>query len=312
MVIKHAVQVAMFLLVAGCTTQTTSVSRQSAPETALQPVAAEQAISVTRANIGQFGAQEQNVYLVGRGDVLQIHAIDAAELTAPAGYLVEADGTIQVPFLGRVSAAERTTGAIRTDIATRLRAYLPNPQVDLRVLEYNARQITVIGDVMRPNRQALTTRPLTVIDAINAAGGVASGANMRRVAILRNGREYAVDMDGFLQHGASLPVLRDGDVVQVGRSAARNLPPLTDAAGRGITLSRPGYGTQRFELDGGVVTLGQILESARIAGTEVQVLRMTRAGKQAFHFNMSDAADPQVAGRFALQAGDTILPLTAR
>lgn len=306
MALKQALHAVALILVAGCTTQTTNGARQTFPDHMVRPVSADMAIAVTPANINEFAGQDRNAYLVGRGDVLQIHAIDAAELTTPAGYLVEADGAIQVPFLGRVPAAERSTAAIRTDIATRLRAYLPNPQVDLRVQEYNAHQITVIGDVMRPNRQTLTSSPLTVIDAINAAGGFAGGANARRAAIVRGGQEYSVDMDAFLNHGATLPTLREGDILHVGRSAARNLPALDSNVTSGITLQVAGGGARRFALDGRVITLAEFLASTNSGAGQVQVIRHSPTGQQAFHFSAADAANQIVAGRFTLQDGDTV------
>ena len=312
MALKHALQAVALIVLAGCTPQTSGFTPHTATGGAMRPLAPDMAIAVTSANIHQFAAQDRNAYLVGRGDVLQIHAIDAAELTTPAGYLVEADGAIQVPFLGRVPAAERSTAAIRADLADRLRAYLPNPQVDLRVAEYNARQITVIGDVMRPNRQTLTSRPLTVIDAINAAGGFSQGANMRRVAIVRGGQDFGIDMDAFLTRGATLPLLRDGDILQVGRSAARDLQPLTSEATQGVTLHRAQNNMRRFELDGRPVALLQFLTSTDSGGGEVQVIRTIAAGQQALHFSAADAASPTVAGRFMLQDGDRVFPLMPR
>jgi len=312
MAIKHALQAVALILLAGCTTQTIGFTPNTSPDGAMRPLAPAMAIAVTSENIHQFATQDHNTYLVGRGDVLQIHAIDAAELTNPAGYLVETDGTIQVPFLGRVPAADRSTAAIRADLADRLRAYLPNPQVDLRVAEYNARQITVIGDVMRPNRQTLTSRPLTVIDAINAAGGFAQGANMRRVSIVRGGQDFGIDMDAFLTRGTTLPTLRDGDILQVGRSAARDLPPLTSEVAQGVTLHRTQNDMRRFELDGRPVTLLQFLSSTNSGGGEVQIMRNMATGQQALTFSAADAASPTVAGRFMLQDGDRVFPLMPR
>lgn len=286
-------------LIAGCTTHTAEVSRQTGFEGSSIAPATGMAIPVTAANIDRIAAQSGNAYLVGRGDVLQIHAIDAPELTLPAGYQVQGDGAIQVPFLGRVPAAERDIASIRADIEQRLRQYLPQPQIDLRVIEHHARQISVIGDVTRPNRQTLTTQPLSVIDAINAAGGFAGNANQRRVTILRAGREIAVDMDGFLSHGAALPDLRDGDVVQVGRAASRIRPEPQPA---GVSLHVPGHAPRQFDLGQQQVTLAQLLASAGVSGADAQL----RREEAAYQFRAADARDPAVGGRMTLQRGDIV------
>ena len=286
------------IFAAGCTLQTADVSRQSGSDAWAYETAPNRVITVTSGNIDQFAVQSADVYLVGRGDVLQIHAIDAPELTTPAGYLVEQDGAIQVPFLGRVAAAERDAMSIRNEIERRLRRYLPDPQVELRIIEHNARHVSVIGDVNRPTRQALTSQPLSVIDAINAAGGFAPRANMRGVSILRSGQQIAVDMEGFLNHGRSLPTLRDGDVLQVARPA-RGTSAL---APTGVRMQVAGQAARVFDLGHRPVTLAQLLKNAGAHGQNAQVMR----GHTAFLFDAQDATNPAVGGQFKLENGDRV------
>lgn len=283
----------------GCTMQAADVSRQSGSDAWAYETAPNTVISVTADNIAQFATQAGDVYLVGRGDVLQIHAIDAPELTTPAGYLVEQDGAIQVPFLGRVAAAERDATTIRAEIERRLRRYLPDPQVELRIIEHNARHVSVIGDVNRPTRQTLTSQPLSVIDAINAAGGFAPRANMRGVSILRSGQQIAVDMEGFLNHGRSLPNLRDGDVLQVARPVRGG----SDTAPAGVQMQIAGQPARVFDLGQRPVTLAQLLASAGAHGRDVQVMR----GQTTYHFDTQNAVNPAVGGRFALLDGDRLV-----
>lgn len=304
MALKHILSALALVMIAGCQMQTTDVSRQSGETAAWDRHAPSMAVAVTAGNIAQFASASSDSYLVGRGDVLQIHAIDASELTTPTGYLVEADGAIQVPFLGRIPAAERAAPDIRADIANRLRKYLPNPQVELRIIEHNARHISVIGDVARPNRQALTSNPLTVIDAINAAGGFAPRANMRGVSILRNGQAIAVDMDSFLQRGSALPVLRDGDVVQVGGAALRGSAPATP---QGVRIQLPGQSVQTWGLGGQDVSVLQVLHSANAVGAAAQIARSSPLGVTAYQLAADDAANPSVGGRFLLRDGDEVL-----
>ena len=292
-------------LLAGCSAQMTDVSRQIAggasgfvgnAATIAEPA---RVMTVSASNIGVIAAHTGTGYLVGRGDILQIHAIDAPELTLPAGYVVESDGAIQVPFLGRVPAADRDTVSIRADITQRLRSYLPQPQIELRVIAYNSSHIQVIGDVNRPNRQTLTSQPLSVIDAINAAGGFAQGANMRRVAILREGREIAVDMEGFLTTGAALPYLRNGDLVQVGRAA----PSARANTPAGVTLHVPDRPERQFVLGHQTVSLAQLVASASMDDADAQL----RRGSTVYHFSADDARDPAVGGRMTLERGDVVV-----
>lgn len=287
-------------LAAGCTMHSADVSRHAPQQSFAQGTTG--TTLVTAETIDTLVMRYSDIYLVGRGDVLQIHAVDAPELTRPSGYVVEADGTIHVPFLGAVQAADRDTTRIRAEITQRLRQYLPQPQVDVRILEYNARHITVIGDVARPNRQTLTTTPLTVIDAINAAGGFLPRANMRGVSILRNGQTIPVDMTGFLSQGAALPTLRDGDVVQV----ARPVPGRQAAAPVGVELQILGQPPRLFGLGPRDVTVAQIMASAGLNGQAVQLLRDTGPGQRSYGFAPGAASNPAIGGRFNVQNGDRL------
>lgn len=301
---KYAPFALALTLATGCTMQSADVSRHAQPENAgFSSAGPAMSTMVNAQNIDEIAAPDSDVYLVGRGDVLQIHAVDAPELTQLAGYRVEADGTIRVPFLGSVRAAERDTTQIRADIERRLRQYLPQPQVDLRIIEHNARHVTVIGNVNRPNRQSLTSNPLTVIDAINAAGGFAPRANMRGVSILRGGQEIPVDMEGFLSQGQALPVLRDGDVVQVARPLRGAVPETA----QGVQLHIPGQQPRVFDLGQRPVTLAQLLASAGADGQIAQVIRGSGNGQTAYGFTPRNAADPAIGGRFWLQDGDRLV-----
>ena len=292
MALKPLLAAFVFSLLAGCAMQDTgSAPTHAAPD----------AITVTADTIGAVAARSGDAYLVGRGDVLQIHAIDAPELTAPAGYEVGADGTIEVPFLGAIPAADREPAAIRTELTRRLQAYLPDPQLDLRVTDHAARQISVVGAVNRPGRQVLTTRPLSVIDAINAAGGFATTATPRGVTILRAGREIAVDIRGFLEEGRALPMLRDGDVVQVGG------PRLgTARAPRGITVALDGQPERVIDPGATRVSVADLIARLGTPGHAVQVIRHGDAPGRVYLIRAADAAERAVGGRFMLADGDRV------
>lgn len=167
-------------------------------------------------------------YRVGVGDVLDITVWDHPELNPDvsqgrsveqAGQRVQADGTFFYPYVGQVPARGLTPEVIRDDLARRLAEYIPDPQVEVRVAGYKSQSVSVTGEVKNPSRQPLTDVPLTLLDAIDAAGGLAEEADPRAVTIRRGGRSHQVDMKAFLEQGVGTnnPVLQNGDVVSVGR-----------------------------------------------------------------------------------------------
>ena len=197
-------------------------------------------VRIDSSNIGQFTQNGyQSVvtslpsgrgwdYRIGVGDILNILVFDHPELTLPAGpersaeesgFRVQADGTFFYPFIKQVKARGLTPEEIRADVTARLAQFIPDPQVEVRVAAYNSQSVVVSGEVNAPNRQALTAVPLSLVEAVNAAGGLSDEADPRYITVQRRGTQYRVDLDGFLANGIrpNNPILRPGDVVNVPR-----------------------------------------------------------------------------------------------
>jgi polysaccharide export outer membrane protein len=167
-------------------------------------------------------------YQIGVGDILSIDVFDHPELTLPAGpmrsaaesgFRVQADGTFFYPFVGQVQASGRAPEQIRSELQTRLAEFIPDPQLEVRVAAFNSQAIVVTGEVDTPNRQPLTTVPLTLLEAVNAAGGLSAEADSSRVTLQRRGRTYNINFDTFLRGGTltNNPILVDGDTISVPR-----------------------------------------------------------------------------------------------
>lgn len=262
-------------------------------------------IAVDAANVAGFGAAglstdpQSWVYQVGPGDVLQLHVVDEPELTLPGGYLVGHDGTVQVPFLGPVAVAGLSAGQIRAAMTERLRRYRPAPQVDVRVAGFNARHATVVGAVARPARHPLTATPMTVIDAINASGGLADTARSPRVVLIRGGQRHPVDFRAFLTTGEPLPILHDGDVVQVAVGGV--------AAAPAPVMLHTGVGQVRQIQANGTALSGLFAAAGMGADDTAYVLRPVGSRVQALFFDGAQIMNPLVGGRFVPAPGDNVV-----
>ncbi len=171
-------------------------------------------------------------YRVGAGDVLDVVVWDHPELTLPAGaqrsaadsgQVVQPDGTFFYPYVGKIRAAGRTPEQIRQDLAVKLAKYIPDPQMVVRVAAYNSQFVSITGEVAKPARMALDNQPLTLLQAIDAAGGMSKTADPRHVVIRRLGHVYTVDLKAFLDSGVGRnnPILISGDVVNVPKLKTR-------------------------------------------------------------------------------------------
>jgi polysaccharide biosynthesis/export protein len=163
-------------------------------------------------------------YRIGPGDVINVVVFGHPELSNPMGQtqniegqarLVREDGTIFFPFLGVVPVAGRTVEEVRDNVATDLARYVTNPQVDVRVVNYRSQQIYITGEVREPGAMPLTDQPLTVLDAINLAGGFSERANRRHAVITRGDQVMTLDILELYASGRGDLLLEDRDVLFV-------------------------------------------------------------------------------------------------
>ncbi|AOK46154.1 sugar ABC transporter substrate-binding protein [Burkholderia sp. MSMB617WGS] len=170
-------------------------------------------------------------YTIGRGDVLQITVWDHPELAAalgaqqqtaartadaPAGFVVDQDGTLQFPFVGRIAVAGLKPEQVQARLARKLAETFRDPQVTVRIASFRAKQVYIEGEVHTPGSQPLNDIPMTLHDAVSRAGGFSTSADQSRVMLVRNGVEQRIDLSGAGQGiNPSRVVLKDGDLLRI-------------------------------------------------------------------------------------------------
>lgn len=111
------------------------------------------------------GASE---YVVGPLDVLTITVFGEADLSRR--YTVDADGTIDFPFIGRTKAGGLTLRELGDAIAKRLASgFLVNPQVSVEVAEYRSKSVFIVGEVRSPGSYPVKGN-MSLVEALALAG----------------------------------------------------------------------------------------------------------------------------------------------
>lgn len=169
--------------------------------------------------------------LVGPGDLLEVTIWEAAPATlfgAPvAGATgiptsrptalpdqpVDDDGTIYVPFAGRVPAAGKSLQEISADIVTRLEKKANQPQVFVRMTHNSASNATIVGEVNVSTRVPLVPGNERLLDALAAAGGVKDPINKTTIQLTRADSVYSLPLETIIKDPRQNVPLLPGDVV---------------------------------------------------------------------------------------------------
>jgi len=127
--------------------------------------------------------------------------------------MVDRDGTISVPFAGKVPAAGRTLRAIEADIVKRLSGKAHLPEVSLRQTRNVSASVTVVGEVASSVRVPLTPGGEKLLDALALAGGVRQPVSKMTLQVTRGADFYAMPLDAVIRDPRQNVPLRAGDVV---------------------------------------------------------------------------------------------------
>lgn len=121
-------------------------------------------------------------YQVNPGDILDISIWKEQDLQKQV--MVRPDGFFSFPLAGDIQAEGRSVETIRTDLASRIAKYIPDPVVSLAVVEPRGSRVYVIGQVNRPGEFPIT-RYVDVVQALSMAGGTTPFAQLDNIKILR-------------------------------------------------------------------------------------------------------------------------------
>lgn len=117
-----------------------------------------------------------------RFEKLNIQGTRQLELLKLEGYVVDKNGDISYPGLGKIHAAGKTTKELQNQIEQLLSVFVKNPSVKVRLLNF---KVTVLGSVAQPGTLTLTEESITLPQAIGMAGDLTIRGQRENVLIIR-------------------------------------------------------------------------------------------------------------------------------
>lgn len=98
------------------------------------------------------------------------------------GYIVDADGNIDFPIVGRIKISGLTITTAKNLLNDKLQVYLKQAVINMRFLNL---RVTVMGEVKKPGTIKFTAKRLTILEAIGEAGDLTEYANRTNVLVIR-------------------------------------------------------------------------------------------------------------------------------
>ena len=182
-------------------------------------------------------------YRLGPGDEVALrvfgqpdYSLERAKIT-PVGRLYHA-------LLGDVEVAGLTVDQATQKLTTELSQFIINPKVSVALLDANSAKIGVLGDVRNPGIVVMS-KPMTIIDALSATGGVTDFGSKSNVTVLRqNGYDrpvlVKVNVKRILEGKADAEEnirLQAGDTIIVQGNARKKIGQISSLLGFGSFLA---------------------------------------------------------------------------
>jgi polysaccharide export outer membrane protein len=172
-------------------------------------------------------------YLLSPGDSISLSVYGEPEFTQPF-ILVRPDGYATIEPFGEINVAGMAVDELIEELKTKLKVYLLEPKVSVKVNNLHSAKVYVYGAVQRPglyqqsmtpNRQDNTGNTaqiipeMTVASIIANAGGIKLNADLRNIKVINNetGRDETVDLMKLVQNGDVNQdiYLRSGDSIYI-------------------------------------------------------------------------------------------------
>lgn len=160
--------------------------------------------------------------IVGVGDVLSVQLFEAGQgglFTSDLGarvaltQRVDSDGSITVPYAGRISAAGAGPQTVEKRIVAALEGRAIQPQALVQITETVSRSFVVNGEVGKPGRFPITAAGDRVLDAIATAGGAKNELFQTRVTLVRGSNQASAIMKTLVDNPADNVFVQPGDRV---------------------------------------------------------------------------------------------------
>jgi polysaccharide biosynthesis/export protein len=158
-------------------------------------------------------------------------------------FLVDGNGDIEYPVLGKVHVAKLTIPQLRDTLAKKIKPYIKAPSINIKRINF---RVTVLGEVANPGSFNIPSERITVLEALGLAGDMTPYSDRQRVMVVRevNGKTTFGKMDLQSSEFFKSPYyfLQQNDVIYIDPKRSKR-GKVDDVANKYITWTTAGLST---------------------------------------------------------------------
>jgi polysaccharide export outer membrane protein len=156
-----------------------------------------------------------------------VSTLGQAQAQSTNGILVDQEGNIDLPVVGRIKVSGLTTFQAKNLITQKAAIVYQDPTVQVR---YGNFKVTILGEVLRPAAYVMPNERVSVLDALGLAGDLTIFGKRENVLVIRDNegnKEYArLNLNSSQLFDSPYFFLRQNDVIYVepnkGKAASLN------------------------------------------------------------------------------------------
>ena len=134
-------------------------------------------------------------YVLGPADSISINLTDTDDIDNT--YLIDQDGQIDVPFVGKINVSGLNLRNAQIALSNKIEQYYKNPDLQLKIEEFNSSKIYVVGAVGKQITINLNQKPINLIDAAIQANFNPSSSSKNfgtKGFLRRDNKVYKIDL----------------------------------------------------------------------------------------------------------------------
>jgi len=173
--------------------------------------------------VSSINPEAAEVFNVSRNNIEQ-SSTSSGNTTRVSGYLVDQEGYINFPILGKIKAADKTKKDLR-DLITGIlneKKLLLEPIVDIRYLNY---KVSVLGEVKNPSVINVASEKISLLEALGMAGDITIYGRRDNVMLIREDdnikRTIKIDLTSNEIFSSPYYYLKSNDIIYVEPNKAK-------------------------------------------------------------------------------------------